>query len=65
MAGDRSDILTAAEVAAYLRLHVATVYRLAQAGELPAVRVGNSWRFSRDLLDEWFRKMAMARYREI
>jgi len=47
------DLLTAREVAAYLRLNPATVYRLAQAGEIPAVKVGRVWRFSRALLDEW------------
>ena len=46
-------ILTVAEAAQYLRLSVATVYRLAQAGEVPAVRVGRQWRVQRGLLDEW------------
>jgi excisionase family DNA binding protein len=48
-----SDILTAAEVAEYLRLGVATIYRMARQGEIPAVRVGRSWRFSRGLLAAW------------
>jgi len=47
------DVLTANEVAQYLRLSAATVCRLAQAGEVPAVRVGRQWRFQRGLLDEW------------
>jgi excisionase family DNA binding protein len=33
-------MLTAAEVATYLRLHVMTIYRMAHRRELPAVRVG-------------------------
>lgn len=48
-------IMTVAEVAEYLRLGEATVYRLAQDGEIPAVKVGRSWRFKKGLIDEWFR----------
>ncbi|MGH2372166.1 MAG: helix-turn-helix domain-containing protein [bacterium] len=46
-------ILTVQEVAAYLRLHAVTVYRMAQNGELPAFRVGRRWRFRRDQIEQW------------
>lgn len=46
-------ILTVQEVAAYLRLHAVTVYRMAQSGDLPAFRVGRRWRFKRDQIEEW------------
>lgn len=48
-------IMTVAEVAEYLRLGEATVYRLVQEGEIPGVKVGRSWRFKKGLIDEWFR----------
>src|SRR5574341_174349 len=51
-----SRMLTAAEVASYLRLHVMTVYRMAQLGELPSLRIGQQWRFQRDHIDGWLRK---------
>ena len=51
----QDQILTVEEVAAYLRLSTATIYRMALAGEMPAKRVGRSWRFSQTLIDEWFR----------
>ncbi|HEY3450761.1 MAG TPA: helix-turn-helix domain-containing protein [Myxococcales bacterium] len=35
-------LLTVAEVAAHLGVCTATVYRMAQRGELPHVRVGNN-----------------------
>ena len=41
-----SDLLTAEEVSDQLRLPLSTVYHLAKTGELPAFRVGRSWRFS-------------------
>jgi excisionase family DNA binding protein len=48
-----STILTVREVAEYLRMSEAKVYRLANERHLPAVRIGKSWRFRKDLLDEW------------
>ncbi|MDH4160228.1 MAG: helix-turn-helix domain-containing protein [Actinomycetota bacterium] len=38
------DFLTVAEVAAMMRVSKMTVYRLVHSGELPAVRVGRSFR---------------------
>jgi excisionase family DNA binding protein len=37
-------LLTVAEVAAVLRVSNMTVYRLIKAGDLPAIRVGKSFR---------------------
>lgn len=54
----QNDVMTAQEVADYLRLDKATIYRLAQAGEIPAVKVGRTWRFKKELIDEWFRQQA-------
>lgn len=55
------EIMTAQEVADYLRLAEATVYKLAQAGEIPAVKVGRAWRFKRELIDKWLRDESMQR----
>jgi|WetSurMetagenome_2_1015567.scaffolds.fasta_scaffold421535_2 excisionase family DNA binding protein len=46
-------ILTVREVAEYLRMSEAKVYKLANERHLPAIRIGKSWRFRKDLLDEW------------
>ncbi len=40
----RAQFLTVAEVAALMRVSKMTVYRLVHNGELPAVRVGHSFR---------------------
>jgi excisionase family DNA binding protein len=40
----RTQFLTVAEVAALMRVSKMTVYRLLHNGELPAVRVGRSFR---------------------
>lgn len=51
-------ILTVREVAEYLRLSQAKVYRLAREGSLPVFRIGKAWRFRKDLLDEWLVKQS-------
>ncbi|AVM01712.1 DNA-binding protein [Gordonia iterans] len=43
-ANSASQFLTVAEVAALMRVSKMTVYRLVHNGELPAVRVGRSFR---------------------
>jgi excisionase family DNA binding protein len=45
--------MTVPEVARYLRVHNMTVYRLIQRGDLPAMRVGRSWRFRTDEINRW------------
>ncbi len=47
------EILTLEEVAAYLKAGKRTVYRLAQRGEIPAFKLGGTWRFRRSELDSW------------
>jgi excisionase family DNA binding protein len=53
-----SEILTIRDVAAYLKLPVSTVYRLAERRELPGHKVGRQWRFHKSILDDWFRQHA-------
>jgi excisionase family DNA binding protein len=40
-----NEILTIPEVARLLRIGQRTAYTLAREGKLPAVRIGNQWRF--------------------
>ena len=58
---NQNEIMTAQEVAQYLRLSTATVYKLAQAGKIPATRVGRAWRFKRELLDEWIKQQSSSK----
>jgi excisionase family DNA binding protein len=48
--------LTVAEVASVMRVSKMTVYRLVHAGDLPAVRVGRSFRVTEDDVNEYLRK---------
>jgi excisionase family DNA binding protein len=46
-------IMTAKEVADYLRCHISTVYRLAKNHKLPGFRLGADWRFREDAIQSW------------
>ena len=50
---DASQLLTVREISNYLKVHKSTVYRLNQAGQLPAFRVGTDWRVMREDIDRW------------
>jgi len=41
------EIMTPFEMAALLKIHVKTVYKLAEKGVIPGDRIGRSWRFSK------------------
>jgi len=51
MSKDVSAIMTAEDVANYLKITPATVYRLAQRGELPGAKIGRVWRFRKEAID--------------
>lgn len=52
---DQVQFLTVAEVAAMMRVSKMTVYRLVHGGELPAVRVGRSFRVPRHAVEDYLR----------
>ena len=47
----KEEVLTAEEVAEYLRIHPYTVRRLVRAGKLPGFKVGGQWRFKKEEID--------------
>lgn len=55
--GSLSEVqfMTVAEVAAVMRVSKMTVYRLVHAGELPAARVGRSYRVPKQAVDDYLR----------
>ena len=61
MPSSRADnaIMTIGEVADYLKVTERTIYRLAGAKQIPAFKVGGSWRFSKAEIDEWIKKQSV------
>jgi excisionase family DNA binding protein len=47
------EIMTPREAAEYLSVHVRTIYRLAKNGNIPGRKIGGSWRFKKEALDDW------------
>lgn len=51
-----NKIMTIKEVAEYLKIKEATAYALAAKGEIPGFKVGGSWRFDREDIEQWIEK---------
>ncbi len=49
------EFVTVAEVAAIMRVSKMTVYRLVHSGELPAIRVGRSFRVPAQAVHDYLR----------
>ena len=41
------------ELALYLHVHRATIYRLLKKRDLPGFKIGKVWRFNAEEIDEW------------
>ena len=55
------ELLTVGEIASYLRVSETTVWRWCSSGQLPAFRIGRSWRVRRsDLESNILRARAVA-----
>ena len=53
-----ADMLTAKEMQELLQVDRSTIYRMAEAGRLPAVKVGKQWRFPGDLVHSWLNQQS-------
>jgi excisionase family DNA binding protein len=53
MSDGHDTVFTIGELAAYLKISKSTLYKLAQEGSLPGVKVGRHWRFHKDAVDAW------------
>ena len=48
-----TDMLTAKEMQTLLQVDRSTIYRMAESGRLPAIKVGKQWRFPVDQVESW------------
>lgn len=48
-----SGIMTIENFADYMKVTERTIYRLAAGGQIPAFKLGGTWRFRRGELDQW------------
>lgn len=52
----QDSLMTIGQVAQYLTVDKFTVYRLVAQRKIPAFKVGNQWRFKREMIEEWLKK---------
>jgi len=52
----QENLLSADQVARYLKVDKFTIYRLVSQKKIPAFKVGNQWRFKRRMIDAWLLK---------
>lgn len=50
-----AEMLTAKEMQVLLQVDRSTIYRMAEAGDLPAIKVGKQWRFPGDRVQHWLK----------
>ena len=52
-----ASLMTIKDVAAYLKFSTASIYRMAQRGDIPAFHIGTRiWRFKKEDLDQWLQQ---------
>lgn len=51
-----AGVMTVDDLAAYLRVHKSTIYRLLKYDNFPAFKIGSDWRFIKSSVDEWMIK---------
>jgi PTS system nitrogen regulatory IIA component len=52
------EMLTAKEMETLLQVDRSTIYRMAEAGRLPAIKVGKQWRFPAEQVQHWLQANA-------
>jgi excisionase family DNA binding protein len=52
------EVMDIQTCAAYLGISNDTLYRYAIKGLVPAFKLGNRWRFKRELIDNWMRNQS-------
>ncbi len=48
-----TEILSVPETCVFLKISKPTLYRYISKGEIPALKVGGTWRFDKESLDQW------------
>ena len=56
-----NQFLTVEDVAKRFCVDMTTIYRLAQKGKLPAIKIGSQWRFHQSSLKNWIKQQESRR----
>lgn len=47
------EVMTIDDLTTYLQVSKSSLYKLAQAGRVPGLKVGLHWRFRKHAIDQW------------
>jgi excisionase family DNA binding protein len=50
------EVMTLREASEYLGISPDTLYKYLSENKIPAFKLGNRWRFKKDLLDRWMER---------
>ena len=53
------EVMNVEQLAKYLQLDEQTVYRKAKIGQIPAVHIGKTLRFKKDVVDGWLTMLSL------
>ncbi len=56
-----AEIMTVKELAKYLKMKEVTIYRCAQEGRLPGIKIRGQWRFDKNRIDQMINQSHMQR----
>jgi excisionase family DNA binding protein len=56
--GEHKEVMTLREASEYLGVSPDTLYKYLNERRIPAFKLGNRWRFKKDLLDRWMDKVS-------
>jgi excisionase family DNA binding protein len=56
--GRHKEVMTLREASQYLGVSPDTLYKYLGEHRIPAFKLGNRWRFKKDLLDRWMDKVS-------
>jgi excisionase family DNA binding protein len=56
--------LTLEQIAEYLQMSTSSIYKMAQAGKIPAYKIGRQWRFKKEEIDTWVEKRKVIRQKD-
>ncbi|MBI2193344.1 MAG: helix-turn-helix domain-containing protein [Planctomycetes bacterium] len=49
------QLMTVRQMAEFLQVSTDKVYEMTQRGEIPAIKIGQQWRFNRDDIEKWLK----------
>ena len=55
-------VMTVDDLAVFLQVGAKSLYKLAAAGEIPAVKVAGYWRFHRPTIEAWLKTLSLQNY---